>query len=155
MTSIFQQHQDHFDTANDIETLQKVAEFTIRPIPIYNFTDHYVPMKVPGMGIGEGIGGVISEATDVGFKIIDKGTDLVTTVVDTGLNILSEQIKIIVIIGSIIGEIIFIFIFIKYRKQILPNQNKNKDLTKLQNYANPEPPIWKGMTKPKPIYNYH
>jgi len=106
------------------------------------------------MGIGEGIGGVISEVADVGFKIIDKGTDLGTTVVDTGLNILSEPIKIIVIIGSIIGGII-LFIFIKYRKQILPNPNKNKDLTKLHNYANLEPPIWKGMTKPKPIYNYH
>jgi len=68
------------------------------------------------MGIGEGIGDVISEVADIGFKIIDKGTDLVATVVDTGLNILCEPIKIIVIIGSIIGEIIFRFILVKYRK---------------------------------------
>jgi len=107
------------------------------------------------MGIGEGIGGVILEVADVGFKIIDKGTDLVTTVVDTGLYILSEPIKIIVIIDNIIRGIFLLFIFIKYRKQILPNQNKNKDFTKLQNYANLEPPIWKGMVKPKPINNYH
>jgi len=66
--NLFKKQQHQFDTARDIMDLNEIADFTIKPIPIYNFTKSYVPIKVAGLNLGEGIAGVISDVADVGLK---------------------------------------------------------------------------------------
>jgi len=63
---MFRQHQNQFDTSQDIKQLNDISEITIKPIPIYNFTNNYVPIQVTGVNLGEGIGNIVSEVTDVG-----------------------------------------------------------------------------------------
>jgi len=95
---------------------------TIKPIEVYNFTYHFAPITVPELGIedlNEGIGNVIQFGSD----IVDKGADLITNVVDKGVGLVSEPIKIIIIAASIVGGIILLFAAIMILKNILREES--------------------------------
>ena len=62
------------------------------------------------MDVGEGISGLTKDVSDTGLAILDRGSQLVENVVDKGINVLSEPIKIVVIAASIIGGIILLLI---------------------------------------------
>jgi len=58
----FKRHKQNFDLTQDLEDLQDIVEMTIKPVEVYNFTYHFVPITVPEQGIedfNEGIGNVI------------------------------------------------------------------------------------------------
>jgi len=42
--NMFRQHQNQFDTSQYIKQLNDISEITINPIPIYKFTNNYVPI---------------------------------------------------------------------------------------------------------------
>jgi len=112
----FKRHKQNFDLTQDLEDLQDIVEITIKPVEVYNFTYHFVFITVPELGIedfNEGTGNVIQFGSD----IVDKGTDLITNVVDKGVGLVFEPIKIIIIVASIVGCIILIFAgFMIFRK---------------------------------------
>jgi len=94
---------------------------TMKPVEVYNFTYHFVPITVPELGIedfNEGIGNVIQFGSD----IVGKGADLITNVIDKGVGLVSEPIKIIIIAVSIVGGIILLFAGIMIIKKILPEE---------------------------------
>jgi len=114
----FKRHKQNFDLTQDLKDLQDIFEMTIKPVEVYNFTYHFVPITVPELGIedfNEGIGNVIQFGSD----IVDKGADLITNVVDKGVGLVSEPIKIIIIAASIVGGIILLFAGIMILKKIL------------------------------------
>ena len=91
---------------------------TMKPVEVYNFTYHFDPITVPELGIedlNEGIGNVIKFGSD----LVDKGADLVTNVVNKGIGLVSEPIKIVIIATSIVGGIILLFAGIMIVKKIL------------------------------------
>jgi len=91
---------------------------TIKPVEVCNFTYHYNPTTVPELGIedlNEGIGNVIQFGSD----LVDKGADLITNVVDKGVGLVSEPIKIIIIAESILGGIILLFAVIMIVEKIM------------------------------------
>ena len=95
-----------------------IVEMTIKPVEIYNFTYHFVPTTVPELGtedFNEGIGNVIQFGSD----IVDKGADLITNVVDKGVGLVSEPVKIIIISTSIVGGLILLFAGIMILRKIL------------------------------------
>ena len=88
----FKKHRQNFDLTQDLKDLQDIVEMTIKPVEVYNFTYHFVPITVPELGIegfNEGIGNVIQ----LGSDLADKGADLITNVVDKGIGLVSEPIK--------------------------------------------------------------
>jgi len=98
-----------------LKELQEIVEMTIKPIEVYNFTCHFVPISVPELGIedlNEGIGNVIQFGSD----ILDKGADLITNVADKGVGLVSEPI--IIIATSIVGGIILLFARIMILRKI-------------------------------------
>jgi len=64
--------------------------------------------------VGLGISGLIKDVRDAGVKIIDTGSRLVENVIDKGVSVISEPIKIIIIAASILGGIIVLLIAYKY-----------------------------------------
>jgi len=113
----FKRHKQKFDLTQELEDLQDIVEMTIKPVEIYNFT-YFVPITVPELGIedfNEGIGNVIQFGSD----IVDKGADLITNVVDKGVGLVSEPIKITIIAASIVGGIILLFAGIMILRKIL------------------------------------
>jgi len=121
--NMVQHHRAQFDTANDTKMLEDIAEITIKPVQICKLTNKYEPIQIPGINIGEGLGEVVNNVADLGSKILDKGPDVATTVIDTGLNFLSEPIKTIVIVASVIAGTILLIIASKYLKNYLPRQD--------------------------------
>jgi len=104
----FDRHKQNFDLTQDLKDLQEIVEMTIKPVEVYNFTYHFVPITFPELGIedlNEGIGNVIQFGSD----IVEKGADLITNVVHKGIGLVSEPIKVIIIAASIVGSIILLF----------------------------------------------
>jgi len=81
----------------NIKILQELATITIKPINIIEFTNEYDPIPFPGVDMGLGISSIIKDISDTGIKILDTGTNLVKDVVDKGVIVISEPIKIIII----------------------------------------------------------
>ena len=118
MEESFKRHRQNFVLTQDLEDLQDIVEMTMKPVEVYNFAYHFVPITVPELGIenfNEGIGNVIQ----LGSDIVDKGTDLITNVADKGVGLVSEPIKIIVIAASIVGGIILLFAGITILRKVL------------------------------------
>jgi len=114
----FKRHRQNFDWTQDLEDLQDIVEMTTKPVEVNNFTYHFVPITVPELGIedfNEGIGNVIQ----LGSDLVDKGADLITNVVDKGVGLVPEPIKIIIIAASIVGDIILLFAGIVILRKIL------------------------------------
>jgi len=114
----FERHNHNFGLTQDLEDLQDIVEMTMKPVEVYNFTYHFVPITVPELGIedfNEGIGNVIKFGSD----IVNKGADLITNVVDKGVRLVSEPIKIIIIAASIVGRIILLFVGIIILRKVL------------------------------------
>ena len=114
----FERHKQNFDLTQDLEDLREIVEMTIKPVEVYNFTYHFVPITVPELEIedlNEGIGNVIQ----LGSDIVDEGADLITNVVDNGVSLVSEPIKIIIIAANIVGGIILLFAGIMILRKIL------------------------------------
>jgi len=115
----FKRHKQNFDLPQHLEDLQDLlVEMTIKPVEVYNFTYHFDPIAVPELGIedlNEGMGNAIQFRSD----IVDKGADLITNVVDNGVGLVSEPIKIIIIAASIVGGIILLFAGIMILRKIL------------------------------------
>jgi len=117
LEEIFERHNQNFDLTQDREDLKELAELTKIPVEVYNFTYHFDPITVPELGIedlNEGIGNVIKFGSD----LVDKRADLVTIVVDKGICLVSEPIKIVIIAASIVGGIILLFAGIMMIKKI-------------------------------------
>jgi len=72
-------------------------------------------VRVFSQSVNEGIGNVIQFGSD----LVDKEADLLTNVVDKGVGLVSEPIKIIIIAASIVGGIILLFAGIMISKKIL------------------------------------
>jgi len=100
--------------SENIKILQEWATITIKPIEIIEFTNKYDPILFLGADMGLGISSVIKSASDTGIKALEAGTTLVKDVVDKGLNVLSEPIKIVIITARIIGGMILLLIPYKY-----------------------------------------
>jgi len=114
----FKRHRQNFDLTQYLEDLQDIVEMTLKPVEVYNFTCHFVPITVPELGtedFSEGIGNVIQ----LGSDIVDKGADLITNVVNKRVGLVSEPIKIIIIAASIVGGIILLFAGIMILRKIL------------------------------------
>ena len=122
MEESFERHKQNFDLTQDLKDLREIVEMTIKPLEVYNFTYHFVPKTVPELGIedlNEGIGNVIQFGSD----IVDKVADLMTNVVDKGVGLISEPIKIIIIAASIVGGIILRFAGIMILRKILREES--------------------------------
>ena len=118
MEESFKRHKQNFDLTQDLEDLQDKVEMAMKPVEVHNFTYHFDPITVPELGIedfNEGIGNVIKFGSD----IVDKGADLITNVIDKGVGLVSEPIKIIIIAASIVGGIILLFAGIMILRKIL------------------------------------
>ena len=114
----FKRHKQNFDLTQDLEDLQDIVEMTIKPVKVYNFTYHFDLITVPELGIedfDEGMGNVIQFGSD----IVNKGVDLIANVVDKGVGLVSEPIKIIIMATSIVGGIILMFARIMILRKIL------------------------------------
>jgi len=123
----------------NMKILQEIAAITIKPIKILEFTNKYEPIPFPGVDMGLGISGLIKDVSDAGAKIINQGSQLVENVIDKGVSVISEPIKIVIIAASIIGGIIVLLIAYKYfyiEKQETANINM---ATNIQLH----PHIWK------------
>jgi len=122
-------HNQNFDLTQYREDLKEIAEMTMKPVEVYNFTYHFDPITVPELGIedlNEGLGNVIK----FGSHLIDNGADLITNVVDNGVGVISEPITIVIIAASIVGGIILLFAGIMIIKKILndkPNYRVEHD----------------------------
>jgi len=117
----FKRHRHNFDLTQDLEDLQDIVEMTTKPVEVYNFTHHFVPITVPELGIedfNEGIGNVIQLGSDQ----VDKRVDLVTNVVDKEIGLVSEPIKILIVAASIVGGIILLFAGIMILRKILSDK---------------------------------
>jgi len=94
--------------------LQDLAAITVKPIETLEFTNKFDPIPFPGVDMGLGISGLINDISDAGVKILDTGSELVKDVVDKGVSVISETIKIIIIAASTLGEIIVLLIAYKF-----------------------------------------
>jgi len=47
----FERHKQNFDLTQDLKDLREIVEMTIKPVEVYNFTYHFVPITVPELGI--------------------------------------------------------------------------------------------------------
>ena len=135
---IIRYHKSQYDLAQDMQELGEIEVMTLQPILIYTFTNKYEAIEFPGVNIGNSIGGGIRDVANVGIRVIDKGTQLITDVVDKGLNIVSEPIKIIIITASIAGGIILLLVAYKYAHNNETNTNTN-----FTNDYKLHPHIWK------------
>jgi len=106
--------KDENKHSENIKILQELATITIKPIKILEFTNNYEPIPFPGVDMGLGISGVIKDISDAGIKILETGSNLVRDIVDKGVSVISEPIKIIIIAASILGGIIILLIAYKY-----------------------------------------
>ena len=138
--------------AQDIKILQELATITVKPIEIIEFTNEYEPSLFPGADMGQGISSVIKTVSDTGIKVLEIGTTLVKDVVDKGLNVISEPIKIVIITASVIGGIILLLIAYKY----LHKNKKTHAEINLTKSIHVYPHIWKHhdvyYKEIKPIY---
>ena len=128
---------------HDIKILEELAEITIKPIEIIEFTNNYDAIPFPVVDVGQGISGLIKDVSDTGLAILDRVSQLVENVVDKGINVLSEPIKIVIIAASIIGGIILLLIAYKYFL------TKEDDNTKVNMAVNLQlhPHIWNEYDK--------
>ena len=83
------------------------------------------------------------DISDTGIKILDIGTNLVRDVVDKGVNVISEPIKIIMIAASVIGGIIILLIAYKY----LHKEKSEQANINLATSLHLHPHIWKEYEK--------
>jgi len=118
----FERHKQNFDLTQDLKDLREIVEMTIKPLEVYNFTYHFVPKTVPELGI-EDLNEGISNVIQFGSDIVDKAADLMTNVVDKGVGLISEPIKIIIIAASIVGGIILRFAGIMILRKILREES--------------------------------
>jgi len=86
----------------------------MKPIKVIEYTNNFDPIPFPGVDVGQGISGLIRDVSETGLAVLDRGSQLVENVVDKGINVLSEPIKIIIITASIIGGIIVLLLAYKY-----------------------------------------
>ena len=129
--------EDSYD--HNVKILQELATITVKPIEIIKFTNEYEPILFPGADMGQGISSVIKTASDTGIRILETGTTLVKDVVSQGLNAISEPIKIIIIIASIVGGIILLLIAYKY---VHKNESEKIEIN-LVTHTQTHPHIWK------------
>jgi len=120
------------EQSQDLNTLEKLAAITLKPIKFIEFTNNFDPIPFPGVDMGQGISGLIKDMSGVGLQILDRGSQLVENVVDKGINVLSEPIKIVIITASIIGGIILLLIAYKYIKSNDTDTAKINTLIDLQ-----------------------
>jgi len=126
------QNQHHKDT----KILQELAAISMKPI---EFTNKYDPIPFPGVDVGQGISSLIKDVSEAGATILNQGSQLIENVIDKGVSVISEPIKIVIIAASIIGGIIVLLIAYKY---FLMEEKENANInmaTKMQLY----PHIWK------------
>jgi len=88
----------------DMKLLAELAAITIKPIEIIEFTNKFEPIPFPGVDVGQGISGPIKDVSDKGLAILDRGSQLVENVVDKGINVLSEPIKIVITAQALLEE---------------------------------------------------
>jgi len=50
----------------DMKILEEMGTFTIKPIEIFEFTNNYEPMPFPGVDLGQGIGGIVQDISELG-----------------------------------------------------------------------------------------
>jgi len=98
----------------NIKILQDLAAITIKPIEILEFTHKYKPIPFPEADLGQGISGLIKDVSDAGATILNQGSQLIENVIDKGVSVISEPIKIVNIAASIIGGIMVLLIAYKY-----------------------------------------
>jgi len=98
----------------DIQILKGITNITIKSIQHIDFTNKYEPIPFPGIDVGEGISGVINTLGETGNKILDTGSNLIKDVVQTGANLISQPLKIIIIAACIIGGLIILLITYKF-----------------------------------------
>jgi len=132
-------YQKPYEQSQDLNTLEKLAEITLKPIKIIEFINNFEPIPFPGVDMGQGISGLIKDVSGVGLQILDRGSQLVENVVDKGINVLSEPIKLVIITASIIGGIILLLIAYKYLKSNDTNTAETNTSIELQLH----PHIWK------------
>jgi len=123
----------------DMKILQELAAITIKPIETLEFTNKFEPIPFPGVDVGLGISGLIIDVSDAGVQIIDTGSRLVENVIDKGVSVISEPIKIIIIAASILGEIIVLLIACKY----LYKEKQEKANINMAMNINFHPHTWK------------
>jgi len=131
------------DVSQDIQILHNLADFTVKPVEIIEFTNNYDPIPFPGVNVGQGISGVFRDISDTGLAILDKGSNLIASVVDQGLNVLSEPIKIVIITASVIGGLILLWIAYKY---VIAKENKQPHPINVAVIVATHPHIWKNVT---------
>ena len=132
-------YQKPYEQSQDLNTLEKLAEITLKPIKIIEFINNFEPIPFPGVDMGQGISRLIKDVSGVGLQILDRGSQLVENVVDKGINVLSEPIKLVIITASIIGGIILLLIAYKYLKSNDTNTAETNTSIELQLH----PHIWK------------
>ena len=99
--------------SQDIQILKGITNITTKPIRHIDFTNKYEPIPFPGVDVGVGISGVIN-TLEAGNKILDTGSNLVKDVVQTGANLISQPLKIIIIASCILGGLIILLISYKF-----------------------------------------
>lgn len=120
--------------------LEELAAITLKPIKIIEFTNKYDPIPFLGIDVGHGIGGLIRDVSNVGLEVLDRASQLVTNVVDKGLNVLSEPVKIVIITVSVIGGI---FYFLSPTNTL----NLMRQIKQRITHYPPHPHIWKHHDK--------
>jgi len=94
----------------DIKILEELRTFTIKPIEIFEFTNNPEPIPFPGVDLGQAIVGLVQDISEWGSQVIDRGAQFVNNIVDKGINVLTEPIKIVIIAASIAGGLILLLI---------------------------------------------
>ena len=136
-------YKQQIDQSHDIKLLEKLAAITLRPIKFIEFTNNFDPISFPGVDVGQGISGLIKDMSRAGLEILDRGSQLVENIVDKGINVLSEPIRIVIITASIIGGIILLLIAYKY---FLAKEGENAKVNTDINLQI-HPHIWKEYDK--------
>jgi len=133
---VFDNENQHHE---NMKILQELAAITIKPIETLEFTNKYEPIPFPGVDMGLGISGLINDISDAGIKIINTRSELVENVIDKGVSVISEPIKIIIIAASIIGGIIVLLIAYKYLYKV----RQEKANVNMATNIHLHPHIWK------------
>ena len=89
MEESFGRRNQNFDLTQDLKDLKEIAEMTMKPVEVYNFAYHFVPITVPELG-SEDFNEEIDNVIQFGSDIVDKGADLITNVVAKGAGLVSE-----------------------------------------------------------------
>jgi len=115
----------------------------VKPTKDIEFTNNFDPIPFPGVDVRQGISGLIRDGSETGLAVLDRGSQLVENVVDKGINVLSEPIKIISITARIIGGTIALLIAYKY---FLAKEDDNAKVNTAINLQI-HPHIWKEYDK--------